>query len=184
MKVLQLTVILLASGMLATSAAADPNDPNAFNDPNSLIDCNENGIADDLDIACNISSDVNTNGVPDGCESLIQDVVTIELTLHNDTDSVTDAVCAPITIHNDLTVLNTEANARQFTVYPFLLGDMDQDGFVNTLDGLLFMECLAGPDVFDPPAGCDAQVFILADIDDDDDVDEVDLTDFQTRLEP
>ena len=50
-----------ASG-LTLVVVADPPD----------LDCNDNGIVDDYDIATGSSADCNDNGVPDECENRIR----------------------------------------------------------------------------------------------------------------
>jgi hypothetical protein len=51
------------------------------------------------------------------------------------------------------------------------LGDVDASGFVDLSDFALLGGCLAGEDVFAPPAGCAAISFVRGDIDSDNDVD-------------
>jgi hypothetical protein len=58
-------------------------------------------------------------------------------------------------------------------------GDLNWDGVVNNADFNVFADCIAGPDVTSPPAGCDAGAFSRADLDTDDDVDLADFADFQ-----
>jgi len=53
--------------------------------------------------------------------------------------------------------------------------DLDSDGDVDLLDFALFSDCIAGPDVLSPPAGCSVGQFGSADLDGDGDVD---LSDF------
>ncbi|MCK4340713.1 MAG: Ig-like domain-containing protein [Phycisphaerae bacterium] len=63
--------------------------------------------------------------------------------------------------------------------FSLLPGDFDHDGDVDIDDFNTFAECLAGPDVFDPPPGCNPGDFINADLDGDSDVDLVDFVTFQ-----
>ena len=50
-------------------------------------------------------------------------------------------------------------------------GDIDEDGDVDLEDHAILVDCLAGPDVTDPPPGCGAGDFARADLDPDGDVD-------------
>jgi aminopeptidase N len=70
-------------------------------------------------------------------------------------------------------------------VIPFVIppvGDLNSDGSVNSADLALFAPCLAGPDVFTPPAGCDATTFAAADLEHDGDVDVADFATFQALV--
>ena len=62
---------------------------------------------------------------------------------------------------------------------PGLPGDLDDDGDVDIDDFNTFADCLAGPDVFDPPPDCNPGDFINADLDGDGDVDLADFARFQ-----
>lgn len=53
-------------------------------------------------------------------------------------------------------------------------GDLDADGFVDGGDLGVFAECMAGPDVTEPPPGCDPEVFARADLEGEGDVDLLD----------
>ena len=61
-------------------------------------------------------------------------------------------------------------------------GDIDLDGAVGPADFLLLAECLAGPEISTPPAGCSAEHFARADVDGDGDVDLADVWRFQTAF--
>ena len=61
-------------------------------------------------------------------------------------------------------------------------GDIDEDGDVDLDDHAIFVDCLAGPDVTDPPPGCGAGDFARADLDPDGDVDLEDVGVFFTIL--
>lgn len=50
-------------------------------------------------------------------------------------------------------------------------GDIDADGLVSGSDLDPFAECMAGPEITEPPAGCDPEVFARADLHADGDVD-------------
>jgi len=50
-------------------------------------------------------------------------------------------------------------------------GNLDHDGNVDLGDFAAFAACLAGPDVVDPPDGCDPVTFAQCDLDGDLDVD-------------
>ncbi len=64
--------------------------------------------------------------------------------------------------------------------YEFPLpGDFDKDNDVDLDDFNTFAGCMAGPDVLDPPPGCDVADFGSADLDGDSDVDLADFTRFQ-----
>lgn len=54
---------------------------------------------------------------------------------------------------------------------PIARGDADRDGGVDTDDVAALTECLAGPAVSVPPAGCALHEFAAADLDHDEDVD-------------
>ncbi len=57
------------NGFLGSTPAVDANDPiREISTVPDHIDCNENGIDDDIDIADGTSQDCNGNGVPDECE--------------------------------------------------------------------------------------------------------------------
>jgi hypothetical protein len=62
-------------------------------------------------------------------------------------------------------------------------GDLDHDGDADLADYALFADCLAGPDVSTPPAGCDSQMFVEADLSGDGDVDLGDFEAFQRVCE-
>jgi len=53
-------------------------------------------------------------------------------------------------------------------------GDLDLDLDVDLADHTVFADCMAGPDVLSPPAGCDPAAFDRADLDADGDVDLID----------
>ena len=59
-------------------------------------------------------------------------------------------------------------------------GDLDGDGDVDPADGALLVGCLGGINVSAPPAGCTAEHFAAADLDQDADVDYADFGRFQT----
>ena len=61
--------------------------------------------------------------------------------------------------------------------------DLDGDCDVDLADYALFANCLAGPDVSEPPVGCDPDDFAQADLDDDNDVDLEDFAAFQAAFE-
>jgi hypothetical protein len=50
-------------------------------------------------------------------------------------------------------------------------GDLDGSAMVNVGDLEAFAECMAGPEITEPPAGCDPEVFARADLHIDGDVD-------------
>lgn len=58
-------------------------------------------------------------------------------------------------------------------------GDIDGNGIVDIIDFQLFGDCMSGPDITTPPAGCDPVRFERADLDKDNDVDLHDMTLFQ-----
>ena len=60
-----------------------------------------------------------------------------------------------------------------------LMGDIDIDGDVDLDDYGLFADCMSGPDVTDPPIGCDPVEFTRSDLHDDGDVDLHDFAEFQ-----
>ncbi|GAF68171.1 unnamed protein product [marine sediment metagenome] len=49
--------------------------------------------------------------------------------------------------------------------------DLNEDGALDLDDYAIFADCLAGPDVTDPPGGCAGEYFLRADLDPDGDVD-------------
>jgi len=49
--------------------------------------------------------------------------------------------------------------------------DFDEDGMVTGADFQVFLECVVGPDVTEPPPGCSPDTFARADLDGDGDVD-------------
>ena len=53
------------------------------------------------------------------------------------------------------------------------------DGAVDNADFALIADCMSGPEVTSPPAGCDAGAFSRADLDIDEDVDLADFAEFQ-----
>ncbi|MFH1746068.1 MAG: CRTAC1 family protein [Planctomycetota bacterium] len=61
-------------------------------------------------------------------------------------------------------------------------GDLDGDGDVDLDDFSTFAVCMAGPDVLDPPPGCDPADFANADLNSDGDVDLADFAVFQTAF--
>ena len=58
-------------------------------------------------------------------------------------------------------------------------GDLDGDGDVDTADFDIFADCMAGPEVTDPPPRCDPPDFLAADLESDGDVDLADFASFQ-----
>jgi hypothetical protein len=58
-------------------------------------------------------------------------------------------------------------------------GDFDNDGDVDLGDFLVFVECLAGPEVGTPPGSCTPEHFNMSDMDRDVDVDLDDFAIFQ-----
>ena len=58
-------------------------------------------------------------------------------------------------------------------------GDLDGDCDIDLDDCLMFLECMGGPDVTDPPPGCDLVDFINADLTEDGDVDLADFMVFE-----
>ena len=50
---------------------------------------------------------------------------------------------------------------------------------VSAPDFGIFAECMAGPEVTDPPLGCDPPDFVAADLESDGDVDLADFVEFQ-----
>jgi len=64
-------------------------------------------------------------------------------------------------------------------VTPTGKADLNWDGVVNLADYGLFADCMGGPSVTFPPAGCDLGQFSRSDLDGDDDVDVADFADFQ-----
>jgi hypothetical protein len=62
--------------------------------------------------------------------------------------------------------------------------DLNDDGTVDVLDAFALMDCMNGPDVPEPPPGCDAATFERADLDTDDDVDLHDVATFQLLYSP
>lgn len=61
-------------------------------------------------------------------------------------------------------------------------GDLDLNGAVEVPDFWLLMDVLGSPGVQIPPAGTDLAVFVLADIDDDEDADLGDFAQFQAAF--
>ena len=59
-------------------------------------------------------------------------------------------------------------------------GDLDQDRDMDLDDFFLFADCMAGPDIADPPPECDAIHFSRGDLDDDTDIDLTEFALFQT----
>ena len=58
-------------------------------------------------------------------------------------------------------------------------GDLDGDCDIDLTDHAIFVECMGGPDVTDPPVDCDLADFINADLGDDGDVDLADFMLFE-----
>ena len=69
------------------------------------------------------------------------------------------------------------------SAYGVVVGKND-DGTVDVLDAFALMDCMNGPDVPEPPPGCDAATFERADLDTDDDVDLHDVAAFQLLYSP
>ncbi|MCK4340747.1 MAG: hypothetical protein KAY37_03375 [Phycisphaerae bacterium] len=69
------------------------------------------------------------------------------------------------------------------TTCPFCrLGDLDCDDDVDADDFGIFVDCLAGPNVTNPPPGCNPTDFANADLDADSDVDLADFSLFQASF--
>ncbi len=64
------------------------------------------------------------------------------------------------------------------------LGDLDCDDQADGDDWLLLAACLTGPEVYQPPPGCDPVLFALSDLDADADVDMGDVAVLQTAAGP
>ncbi|MCK4340592.1 MAG: hypothetical protein KAY37_02565 [Phycisphaerae bacterium] len=71
---------------------------------------------------------------------------------------------------------------EDYTLHVCPQADFDQDCDVDIDDFNTFADCLAGPDVFDPPPGCDPVLFAQTDLDGDGDVDLADFAGFQQRF--
>jgi beta-glucosidase len=79
---------------------------------------------------------------------------------------------------NDSLADEYNVNSYAFTlVHP--LGDIDRDGDLDLADFMALTDCLAGPNVTTPPAGCAPGTFDASDLDDDGDVDAQDYARFQ-----
>ncbi len=65
---------------------------------------------------------------------------------------------------------------------PIVPGDQDGDGDVDLDDFVVFVACLAGPEVNTPPLTCTEEQFDRADLDNDNDVDLGDYGGFQQRF--
>ena len=61
-------------------------------------------------------------------------------------------------------------------------GDLDGDDDVDTDDFDIFVDCMAGPEVSDPPLGCALSDFVAADLESDGDVDVADFAEFQAAF--
>ncbi len=61
-------------------------------------------------------------------------------------------------------------------------GDLDWNGVVDHADFVVIADCMSGPNVTSPPAGCDAGAFSRADLDIDEDVDLADFAEFQVAF--
>lgn len=75
--------------------------------------------------------------------------------------------------YGGLDTLESEIGPYSDYLFDYTLadGDLDQDQDVDAEDFSIFMACLAGPDVQQPPEGCSPAEFNLADINGDYDVD-------------
>ncbi len=79
-------------------------------------------------------------------------------------------ICA-FSVNNDATPVGQVPLQVDLSKVGRPLGGIDDDQDVDADDWLLLAECLNGPAVVDPPAGCSAITFARADLDSDRDVD-------------
>ena len=93
-------------------------------------------------------------------------------------DTDTDADLVADCVDNCPTVANpsqTDSDGDGFGDACDQPGDLDHDGDVDLVDYAILADCLAGPNVPTPPAGCSAAQFADADLDVDNDVDLMDF---------